>query len=91
MGADDGLSPQYLPPGQHPLHQWPHAQLAGNGQRLVQQGHSLLLVSQSVALFKGVGVVTSDPGQFLYPSSDFQAERFRSVFLLRLGDIRMRR
>src|SRR5882724_7142394 len=31
------LRPQYLPPGQHPLHQGPHAQRLGDSQGFVQQ------------------------------------------------------
>ncbi len=31
---------QYFPPGQHPLHQGPHSQLAGYGQGLVQMSTS---------------------------------------------------
>ena len=55
---------QYLPPRQHPLHQWAHAQLAGDGQGLVQQGHGLLAAAWLVALEQGVGVVAAGPGQF---------------------------
>ncbi len=43
------LRSQYLPPRQHPLHQGPHAQLAGDAQGLVQQGHGLLAVAWVVA------------------------------------------
>ena len=57
------LRPQNLPPGQHPLHQWPHAQLAGDSQRLVQQGHGLLPVAGLVTLQQGVGVVAAGPGK----------------------------
>jgi hypothetical protein len=31
------LRPQYLPPGPHPVHQGPHAQLLGDSQGFVQQ------------------------------------------------------
>ena len=53
---------QDVPSGQHPLHQGPHAQLAGEGQGLVQQGHGLLSVAGLVALEQGVGVVAAGPG-----------------------------
>jgi len=41
---------QYLPPRQHPLHLWPHAQLVGDGQKLVQQGRGLFSVAWLVSL-----------------------------------------
>ena len=55
---------QYIPPRQHALHQGPHAQLAGDGQGLVQQGHGPLSVAWLVALEQGVGVVAAGPGEF---------------------------
>ena len=54
---------QHLPPGQHPLHQGPHTQLAGDGQRLVQQRDCLGTVARSIPLSQGVSVVAADPGQ----------------------------
>ncbi len=57
------LRPQYLPPGEHPLNQGPHAQLAGDGQGLVQQGHGLLSVAWLVPLEQRVGVVAAGPGK----------------------------
>ncbi len=44
-------------PRQHQLHQGPHAQFAGDGQGLVQQGRGLLSVALSVPLKRRVGVV----------------------------------
>ena len=64
---------QYIPPGQNPLHQGPHAQLAGDGQGLVQQGHGLLSVACLVTLEEVVGVVAAGPGQ-LGPVARFAAE-----------------
>ena len=55
---------KYLPAGQHPLHQRSHAQLAGDGQGLVQQSDGLGPVPLSIALSKGIGVVAAGPGQF---------------------------
>ncbi len=57
------LRPQNLSPGQHPFHQGPHAQLAGDGQGLVQQGHGLLAVARLVALKQRVGLVAAGPSQ----------------------------
>ena len=54
---------QYLPSGQHPLHQRPHAQLAGDGQGLIQQRPGLSPVSLVFALSKHVGIVAAGPGQ----------------------------
>ncbi len=54
-------SPEYVSPGQHPLHQGPHTQLGGDGERLIQQGHCLGAVAWLVALEQGVAVVTSEP------------------------------
>ena len=48
---------QYLPPGQHPLHQGVQAQFCGDGQLLVLQGHCLLAVARVGMLEQGVGVV----------------------------------
>ncbi len=48
-----------VPPGQHPLHQRPHAQFAGDGQGLVQQGHGLLSVAGLVPLEQSIGVVAA--------------------------------
>ena len=59
----DSLRPQYLPPGQHPLHQRPHAQLAGDGQGLVQQRDRLRTIIGTIALTKGIGVIAAAPGQ----------------------------
>ncbi len=64
---------QYIPPRQHPLHQRPHAQLAGDGQGLVQQGHGLLAIARLVALEQGIGVVAAGPGQ-LGPIAGLAAE-----------------
>ena len=50
LDANLKLRSQNLPPGQHPLHQGPHTQLAGDGQGLVQQGDGLGTVPLSVAL-----------------------------------------
>ena len=61
--AGSQLSPQYISPRQHPLHQRPHAQLAGDSQRLVQQGHGLFSVAGLAPLEQGVGVVAAGPGQ----------------------------
>ena len=44
------LGPENLPPRQHPLHQGPHAQLAGDGQGLVQQGDGPSPVALSIPL-----------------------------------------
>ena len=63
MGRLWRLRLQYLPPGQHPLHQRPHAQLAGDGQGLVEQGHGLLPVARLVPLEQRVGIVAASPGQ----------------------------
>jgi alkanesulfonate monooxygenase SsuD/methylene tetrahydromethanopterin reductase-like flavin-dependent oxidoreductase (luciferase family) len=46
------------------LHQGPHAQLVGDGLRLVQQGHGFLPVASPVSLEQGVAVVAAGPGQF---------------------------
>ena len=41
---------EYLPPEQHPLHRWPHAQPAGDGRGFVQEcvGSSLIAVTWAV-------------------------------------------
>ena len=57
------LRTQYLPPALYPLHQWPHTQLAGDGQRLVQQSYGIGTVSFSIPLFKRVGIVAASPCQ----------------------------
>ena len=62
MGDKEKLGLQYLPPGQDPLHQRPHAQFAGNGQGLVQQRDGFGTVAFRVALTRRVGVVAAGPG-----------------------------
>ena len=57
------LRPQDLPPGQHALHQGPHAQFAGDSQGLIQQGDGLGPVSFAVPLTEGIGVVAAGPCQ----------------------------
>ncbi len=52
-GIANSLGFQNVPPGQHPLHQGPHAQLAGDGKGLVQQGHRLRAVARLVPLEQG--------------------------------------
>ena len=64
---------KYLPAGQHPLHQRSHAQLAGDGQVLVQQSDGLGPVPLSIALSKGIGVVAASSGQF-WPVASLAAE-----------------
>ena len=44
------LRPQFLPPGQHPLHQGPHAQLAGDGEGLDQANSSSKALALSLLL-----------------------------------------
>ena len=73
------LSPQYLPPRQHSLHQGPHAQLAGDGQGLVQQGVGLNPVTLIVALQQQVRVVAAGLGQ-LGPVARLAAEGERVTY-----------
>ena len=42
--------PKCFPPGLHPLHQWAHAKLAGDGQGFVQQRRGLGSVIYAVPL-----------------------------------------
>ena len=48
-----------FPPGQHPLHQGPRAQLGRDGQGLVQQGDGLLSVTGLVPLEQGGSSLSS--------------------------------
>ena len=43
------LCSKYVPPGQHALHQGPHAQLAGDGQRLVSRAMAFPPVAWLIA------------------------------------------
>jgi len=68
------LCSEDFPPGQHSLHQGPHAQFAGDGQGLVQQRQGLFSVTRLVPLEQGVGVVAAGPGQ-LRPVACLAAEQ----------------
>ena len=77
---DGGLRRRYVDAleahlsGEDALHQGPHAQFAGDGQGLVQQGRGLLSVARFVPLEQGIGVVAAGPGQLgpVAPSAEGQ-------------------